>query len=493
MGSVWEIGDKIGGLYEIRRILGGPGKSGMGIVYVCNYRFHQKDYALKTYQERFVLVEALTNSFHDEALLWMGLGCHPNIVRAFWVHNLDGRIYVVMEYIPADNSGRVTLTDHMVEDQPLPLLRTLIWGMQFCDGMTYAASRGLRVHRDVKPDNILITLEKTVKITDFGLAKAFDAVSSEREIAGTPCWMSPEHFDGASACTVRSDIYSFGVVLYQMAGGRLPFMASPKLGRSFIDEMRRLHEEASVPRLHSVLFPIIQKCLAKKPDDRLADFHELRDELAQIWKRSTDLQVPTCRIPEITSAREINQQGVAMKHLGRFDEALKHHDRAIEIDPTLPNAWNDKGVALWSLSLLDEALECFEKAISMDGEFVHARSNKAALLCSLGRIEEGLVCYDEAIAADPEFGLAWRGKGENLLGLGRYPEALECFDRAIKINRHDSWAWYYKALTVFSAAEHPQDARNMEAEECAVRALEENPYLLNARALLDAIRDKRRH
>jgi len=447
------IGDRIGGLYEVREIL----ESGMGIVYICYYRWHQKLYALKTYQDKYFTSKRVRDNFYREATLWMTLESHPNIVQAHWVHNLDGKIYVVMEYIPKDTSGRVTLNDHLIEEKPLPFLRTLIWAIQFCYGMEYAHSRGVLVHRDIKPHNILITLDNTLKITDFGLAKAFDVEDPlSGSVAGTPYWMSPEQFEDAGSCTVRSDIYSFGVVLYQMVSGHLPFKDIPASGPHLFEAIRYLHTRSPIIRLDSELFPIIEKCLSKKPNERWGDFEELRNELQVLWTKKTDIPLPKSLEAMPLGAKEINQKGVAMKHLGRPKEAIHYHNKALEINPTFANAWNDKGIALWDVGEHKEALDCFNKAIEIDPEFVHPRNNKAGLLSELAHYQEALDCYEEALKIDPEFIYLWRGKGDILFEMGKerdfyakvahYRSAIRCYDEALKINKRDIWALHKRDI-----------------------------------------------
>lgn len=454
MSEMWDIGDKIGGMFEIRNILGGEGKSGMGTIYICYYRWHQKLYALKTYQKKYAIIELFTNTFYKEALSWMGLESHPNIVQAHWVHKFDGQIYIVMEYIPPDNCGRVTLTHHLVEGIGLPHLRTLIWAIQFCYGMEYANLRGIKVHRDIKPDNILITLNKTLKITDWGLAKAFNIDDSHSGVpVGTPPYMPPEQFVDADSCTVKSDIYSFGIVLYLMVSGNLPFECNHSSRQRYFEKMHDLHANSPIPKLNNKLFPIIEKCLAKNQNDRWCNFEELRHELELLWEKSTVIPLPKPLEGAPLGSKEINQKGIAMKHLGRPEEAVGYHDKAIGIEPTFANAWNDKGIALWDIGKHKEALECFNKAIELDHEFVHPRNNKAGLLSDLGYDKEALDCYEDALKIDPEFIYPWKGKGYIFFEMAEknsdrllYQKAMECYDRALSINKRDMWALRQKEL-----------------------------------------------
>lgn len=181
----WRIGDRIGGIFKISEIIGGQGKTGMGIVYICYYKWHQKLYAIKTVQDQFLANQSILDNFYNEAILWMELGKHPNIVQVNWVHKFDGRIYIVMDFIHRDNHDRLSLADHLHYYYKFTMTRTLIWALQFCDGMIHANSFGLKVHRDIKPENILITLDKTLKISDFGLARAYKNTNLESGLSGS--------------------------------------------------------------------------------------------------------------------------------------------------------------------------------------------------------------------------------------------------------------------------------------------------------------------
>jgi serine/threonine protein kinase len=469
--SRWQVGDRIGGLYEVREILGGPGKTGMGTVYICYYPWHQKLYALKTYQPQFATIERIGRLFYKEATLWMQIGAHRNIVKAHWVHQLDDQIFVVMEYVQRDRRGRLSLSDHLSGRKPLPLLRALIWAFQLCVGMVHAAKHGVEVHRDLKPDNLLITLDKILKITDFGLAKAFAGAAEGGGAIGTPLWMAPEQFANADACTVRSDVYAFGIILYQMASGFFPFLSS-KRDNDFFREMRTLHEKADVPKLEHSLFPIIEKCLEKRPENRYASFEQLQGELASVWRTTTGVPVPVVEASRDSSAPEINQHGVALKHLGRPKEALIYHDRAILIDPVFPNAWNDKGVAFWSIDQHEQAMHCFDTAISLDPEFVHPVSNKAGLLCTMGDIEQGTALYERATQLDPDFLYAWTGLANQYEKADRWPDALRCYNRIVKLNARNSVYWLRRGLALFQLVKAGHSLGDIaEAKRCAKEAL----------------------
>lgn len=240
--ELYKKGDVIRGKYEIRGILG---KGGFGVVYLVYDHKLGEVCALKTFRDELLADAAAREAFKKEALLWVNLEDHPFILAARWVAEASGRLFVQMDYVAPDDKGRVSLADHLARaGGPLDADQTLKWAVQFCLGMEHAQSHGITCHCDIKPANILITQDGTLKIADFGLAKAAEAAwvavgirggspvwrKSEGNIGfslienegrvrcGTPGYMPPEVYCGEAA-SIRSDIYSFGLVLWQMAVG----------------------------------------------------------------------------------------------------------------------------------------------------------------------------------------------------------------------------------------------------------------------------------
>src|SRR5450756_1364954 len=167
-GAPYKKGDFIGQKYEVYGIIG---KGGFGVVYlVYSIDSHGTGavHALKTFQDQFLVDQEVRKRFHKEASVWVELGRHPYLVHAYFVDEISGRLYIDMEYIAPNKEGLNSL-DGYLRQQPPDLAQSLRWGVQICYGMEYAYSKGVRAHRDLKPANIMITQDKTAKITDFGL------------------------------------------------------------------------------------------------------------------------------------------------------------------------------------------------------------------------------------------------------------------------------------------------------------------------------------
>jgi len=389
------------------------------------------------------------------------------------------------------------------------LAQSLRWGIQFCHGMEYAYSKGIRAHRDIKPANIMIGQDKTfadwfgqdktLKITDFGLAGVigqarisgirmdihnntvgFSCQTVEGNGFGTPTHMPPEQFTNAVSCDERSDIYSFGIVLYQMAtGGALPFL--PELPRDNSDEeyirfwgdIHRLHSSAPVPRMNSPLFPIIQRCLEKEPKKRYQSFADLRLELEPLLKKLTGEVIKAPERKELGAAGWVIK-GFSLGTLGKYQEAIECYDRAIEINPRYAEAWSNKGNALSGLGRHEEAIECYDRALGIDPRLAEAWYNKGVTLSGLGKYQDAIVCYDRALEINPIFMQAWSNKGNALSGLGRHQEAIGCYDRALEINPIFMQAWSNKGNALSGLGRHE------EAIECYDRALGIDPRLAEA-------------
>jgi len=217
MATDWKIGDRIQNRWEIYKILRG----GMGIVYVVYDHESHQAFAAKTFQDEiFARSPAIAHRFTQEALTWISLDAHQNVAQARAVQTIEGKPYLFLEYVSGGDLGGWIGTLRLTEDLP----QVLRFAFHFCDGMTHALAKGIKAHRDIKPQNCLITGDGMLKVTDFGLAKVFDDASLvETETpdieslklsltrtgmaAGTCTHMAPEQFDDAKRVDVRADIF----------------------------------------------------------------------------------------------------------------------------------------------------------------------------------------------------------------------------------------------------------------------------------------------
>ncbi|KRT69857.1 MAG: TPR-repeat-containing protein [candidate division NC10 bacterium CSP1-5] len=488
---VYKKGEIIGRDYRVYGVLG---IGGFGLVYLVYSHTSGTVFALKTVRDDFLDDAETRERFRREAQVWVDLGRHPYLVRAYYVDDIRGRLFIAMEYIAPNEQGLNSLEGYLTS-RPPDLAQSLRWSVQFCHGMEYAYTRGILCHRDIKPSNILISKDRMVKISDFGLAGALATSKSRPGITlsirddrvglscqtlrgtgfGTPGYMPAEQFKSAAECDERSDIYAFGVVLYQMAsGGKLPFLAVLPRDNSeaeavrFWIEMYKRHSEYPIPRLNSPLFRMIERCLQKDPRRRYQTFADLSSDLEMLLMNYTGEVI---RPPELKAleAWEWSNKGLSLYALGQHSEAIQCLDQALALDPLDAGAWNDKGRSLSALGRFEEALGCYDRAVELDQGYSYPWVNKALALQALRRYEEALRCYDDALKLDPRAAWTWNNKGLCLHGLGRFSESLSCYDEALKLDPRNSYAWNNKGLSLQGLG------RLEEALSCFDRALELDP------------------
>jgi serine/threonine protein kinase len=246
------------------QILEQLGKGGMAIVYRARDTMLERFVTVKVLREKYSRDPAFQERFRQEAKAAANLS-HPNIVT---VHDFgldNGQLFIVMEYIPGtDLKALITQHGRFTPDETVQLL------IQACAGLGYAHRAGL-VHCDVKPQNMLVTPDMRLKVTDFGIARALSTIhpTEKSEVVwGSPQYFSPEQASGA-APSPASDVYSLGVIMYEMLTGSLPFRADNAT------ELARQHIEANpapiselVPDISPILEQIQTKVLSKEPSQR---------------------------------------------------------------------------------------------------------------------------------------------------------------------------------------------------------------------------------
>jgi serine/threonine protein kinase len=263
------------GRYEI---LGELGRGAMGVVYKAMDPVIGRTVAVKTIRlseegTGLSRPELLTR-FQTEARA-AGLLTHPNIVVVFDAGEEDGLYYITMELVEGKSLQALLDGGHA-----FPLPRTLRIMEQTCSALQFAHERNV-VHRDIKPANLMLTADDTVKVTDFGTAKIlqFGTVQQTAHVMGTPSYMSPEQVKGR-AVDGRSDIFSLGVMLYEMVTGEKPFP-----GQSITTVIYKIVNEEPVPprqinpSIHPGISAIVMKALVKEPDQRYQNCREMLEDL----------------------------------------------------------------------------------------------------------------------------------------------------------------------------------------------------------------------
>jgi serine/threonine-protein kinase len=274
-GAEPQVGSLFAGRYEIQALLG---KGGMGIV----YRAHDRDLddlvAIKTLRSEAVSADpTLLDRFKQEIRLARRI-THPNILRTHDLGEANGLRYLSMEYVKG-----ITLK-HLVEtDEVLPTPVALRIAKQMCAGLAAAHEAGV-IHRDIKPQNILIEPTGGLKIMDFGIARLTEdrGMTATGTVIGTPDYMSPEQARGLPL-DFRSDIYSTGVVLYELFTGTLPFEGDSPLAvvLKHVQE-KPPSPQGRNPRIDPKVASIILRCMQKEPADRYQSVNDLYEALVRV-------------------------------------------------------------------------------------------------------------------------------------------------------------------------------------------------------------------
>jgi eukaryotic-like serine/threonine-protein kinase len=269
----FEPGALIGGRYELGRQLGA---GGMARVYLAHDRLLDREVAVKVLSEPFASDPQFVERFRREASAAAGLN-HPNIVAVYDRGEADGSYYIVMEYLSGPDLKQV-----IRRRAPLPAVQAIDYAQQILAALGAAHRRDV-VHRDVKPQNVLVAEDGHLKVTDFGIARA-GAQSDMTEagsVIGTAQYLSPEQARGDEV-TAATDTYAVGIVLYEMLTGRVPFDGD----RPVAVAMKQISDEPLPPRAVEPTVPpeldaVVMRALAKRPSERYRTAGELSRALSE--------------------------------------------------------------------------------------------------------------------------------------------------------------------------------------------------------------------
>ena len=251
------------------RVLRRIGSGGMADVYCAEDTHLGRQVAIKVLHRRFAQDQEFVERFRREAKSAAGLN-HPNVVGVFDRGEHEGTYYIAMEFLEGQ-----TLKDIVAAEAPMPQERVIDLGLQILQAAGFAHSHGV-IHRDFKPHNVIVDQQGHAKVTDFGIARAGASEMTETgSIMGTAQYLSPEQAQG-HAVTATSDIYSIGVMLYEMLAGRLPFEGDSAVAVA----LKHLSEPPAPisqwrPDVHPALEAVVMAALAKDPAQRWQSAEDL--------------------------------------------------------------------------------------------------------------------------------------------------------------------------------------------------------------------------
>ena len=455
-GVEFKVGDTIDQRYLVRNVR----KGFMGIVYIARDLQSNQTMALKTFQNKFTWVESAIANFTREAEVWMRLGSHPNIVQATRILEIAGRPYIVMEFVPG------TALRSLMERGRLRFKDIIDFAIQICRGMQYAYDHCAIIHRDLKPDNVMITPEGSAKVTDFGLAQAVTHHSERWRNTSKPAqpinrivtyasdlfggsqpYMSPEQRVPGTQLGPWSDIYSMGVMLYEMMIGDLPFRAST------VEELTHLHCHVPPP-VPSEVRPdlrrgcdhVLLRCLAKSPSDRYQSFEELERDLQWLRKYHIGEEYPELELAaEHEDGGQWNARGVAHMSLAEYSAAFQCFNMATELEPHHPSYWINLGSSQIGMLAYNEALRTFQHALTLHPETdeqIRCHLMLGEIYEHQYQLREALEEYDHTIKLNKKERRAWLGRGRVYNALVLPKEAFQAFEQATKLDAKEPQAWY---------------------------------------------------
>ncbi len=313
------------------KIVGKLGAGAMAVVYKARQLSLNRMVAIKILPKRFTENPEYVERFYKEGQAAGKLN-HPNIVQAIDVGEAGGYHYFVMEYV----EGK-TIADDLSAGKIFEEAEALDIIIQVANALSHAHACSL-IHRDVKPKNIMISNNGTVKLADMGLARAttdIEAAQSEAGKAyGTPYYIAPEQIRGKIDIDGRADIYGLGATLYHMLTGRVPFMAEDSA-----DVMRKHLREKLIPPDHintllsAGVSEVIEIMMAKKKEDRYNDIEELLADLNALSEGQTPLQAH--KRFDISMLKQLENGDVVEKEEGFREEAVAQYRMAILILSTV--------------------------------------------------------------------------------------------------------------------------------------------------------------
>ena len=294
-------------------------EGGCGVVHIVFDHEFRRHLAVKTFKH--ISIGAIDQAtFIREATAWIRLDHHSRVVQAFFVLHFSGRPHLFLEYIPGGNlrqwmasvGGKTRVQDG------------LRLGVEICDGLSHIYARGIAAHRDLKPENCLLSADGHIKVTDFGLASIQrterDPIQKgvQTQPAGTPAYMPPEQFYVGSV-NASADIYSLGVLLYEILLGRHPFEDWLSLTD---DPWKWAHVHQTVaPNIRKAGLPaqlqtLLDRCLSKDPKNRYQSVDPIREILASEYRAVTGVSV------QVATARPLDSTEMELKAVGLLEMNL---------------------------------------------------------------------------------------------------------------------------------------------------------------------------
>jgi serine/threonine protein kinase len=441
------------GDYRLLRLLG---KGGFANVYLGEQIYLKRPVAIKLLHTQ--VTEFQQEDFLKEAQHLANLA-HPHIVRVLHFAVEKGVPYLVMEYAP---NG--TLRKRHPHGSQLPLEAIIFYVKWIADALQYIHDQKL-VHRDVKPENMLLGANQEILLSDFGLVAVAHATASltlEGQTGGTPLYMAPEQLQGKPR--PASDQYSLGVVVYEWLCGQCPFN-----GPLAEVVTQHLHVpppslQKRLPKLSPAIERVVFTALAKDPKQRFASVREFAVALEQAIQVSSRV--------EFSNAQPYISKGDTLFKMARYREALAIYEHAISLEPSNAQFHVNKGNVLFKMAKYMDALASYERATQLEPANAQFHRHRAKAALSLKRFEEALISYEEAINLEPGNPYLYKERGDILFDLSRFEEALIYFEHAIDLHPGFGLAYLSQSKAFEQLAQQYYDRFKKQSQQALEKARE---------------------
>jgi eukaryotic-like serine/threonine-protein kinase len=438
-------------------ILGELGRGAGGVVYRARDPILNRLVALKTITTGLAEFPDLLQRFYQEAQSAGGLQ-HPNIVTIFDLGDEQGIPYIAMELLEGESLDQL-----IGRRTPLPVPLKLAYAMQACRAFDYAHKRGI-IHRDIKPDNVMLTKDGTVKVVDFGIARVLETSKTQTGmLLGTFAYMSPEQYHGEHA-DARSDIWSFGVLLYELLAYQRPFKGqTPASLMHSICQQEPTPLPGVVPECPPALEKVIQRVLRKSPDERYQSMEELLLDLDPICKSLQSESV----VALVVQARELSEQG-------EYSQSRDVLRQVLQIDSTNTQARNllDKVNSELRRSLLRPKLQQqVEKgrALLAEGKTQEAKAEAEIVLQLDASFEPGQALLKEVQGEIDRIRQVaeWMDAAKQRMAQGMLEEAEELLTKVLEVEPANPQANSLQLQVSNEKAEHLRRLRLSEQMQLA--------------------------
>lgn len=367
-----EIGSFLSDRYEI---LSKVGAGGMSDVYKAKDHILSRFVAIKVLKQEFSEDSSFVTKFRAEAQSAAGLE-HPNIVNIYDVGSENGLYYIVMEYVEG-----ITLKTYIEKKGQLSFKESASIAIQVARGIEAAHNKNI-IHRDIKPQNIIISTDGKVKVTDFGIAKATSSNTISSDVMGSVHYASPEQarngfVDG------RSDIYSLGIVMFEMVTGRVPFDGDTTVAVA----LQHLQEEIAKPSIYAPDLPIsfekiILKCTQKTPDRRYQTIEELLTDIRRSLAHPDEDFVTIAPLVDGGKTKVISPEELDKIKEGRgVAEDLNDDDTDADNDDEYADDEDDDDE--YDESLLDDDDDDEDEDDDDDGKLLNPKMDKAITIMGI--------------------------------------------------------------------------------------------------------------